>query len=45
MTYAAAGSVSLEVTNNLVDFTADGVLFKYVRLLWVSRIVPTHACG
>ena len=42
MTQALAGSVPLEVTNNLVDFTTDGVLFKYVRLLWVSRIVPTH---
>ena len=36
------GDVSLEMANNMADFTTDGYLFEYVSALLVSRIAPTH---
>ena len=36
------GDVSLEMANNMADFTADGYLFEYVSALLVSRVAPTH---
>ena len=38
----AVGRVAVEVSSNGLDFTNDGVVFEYQKIIKVTRIYPTH---